>query len=70
MGLLLQLARLVTFLALAQNLMMTLQRLVREAGANLADRLIRLRLVVEAREMERAVDSRAFACTEIGADDD
>lgn len=49
---------------------MTLQRLVTESSTNLADRLVALRLLVEAGEVERAVDARTLAGAEVGSDDD
>lgn len=50
--------------------MMTLKIFVREARANLANHLIRLRLFVEASEMERSVDSGTFASPKVGANHD
>ena len=49
---------------------MTLERLVAEAGTDFANSLVALCLVVEAGEVEGAVDSGTLARSEIGADDD
>jgi len=47
-----------------------LEHLLGEAGADLADGLVRLRVRVVAREEEGAVDGRALAATVVAADDD
>lgn len=47
-----------------------LERLVAEPGADLADRLVLLRVGVVTREQERAVDVRALALAVVGAYDD
>ena len=47
-----------------------LERLVREARADLADHLVRAAVGVVAREVERAVDVGALALAVVAADDD
>ena len=47
-----------------------LEHLLREAGADLADGLVRLRVGVVAREEEGAVDGGALAAAVVAADDD
>lgn len=49
---------------------MTLQRLITEPRPNLAHSLVSLRLLVEAGEVECAVNARTLACAEVGSDDD
>ena len=53
-----------------EGIVVGLQRLLAEPGADLAYRLILLCVRVVAREQERAVDVRALALAEVRADDD
>jgi hypothetical protein len=59
-----------SLLAMLQPVVMTLERLVTEPCSDLANRLVRLRIVVKARQVERAVHARALARAKVGPDDD
>lgn len=61
---------LLLLLTMLQSIMMTLERFVTEPRADLADSLVRLRLIVETCKVKRAIHARAFARPKIGADDD